>query len=541
MTTNQYNQGLDKNQANYTALSPLTFIKRAAYVYPNKTAVVYGERRFTWKETYQRTRQLASALLRYGIKEGQTVSVLGYNTPETYEAHFGIPMTGGVIHAINTRLDAKNIAFMMDHAETKILLTDTLAASTIKEALKLVKHKPLVIDIIDPNETGGERLGGMDYEAFIAEGDANFAWQLPADEWNAIALNYTSGTTGNPKGVVFHHRGAYLNALGNILAWEMPKNPIYLWTLPMFHCNGWCFPWGLAAVGGTNICLRAVRAEEIYELIEKENITHYCGAPIVHSMIANASDELKSKKKHLVKGMVAGAPPPAAVLDAMAQNGFEITHVYGLTETYGPATFCDWDRDWDAFPAAKQAEIKAAQGVTYHVSEDLIVAHPETLEQVPFDGKTMGEVLFRGNNTMKGYLKNPAANEKAFAGGWFHSGDLAVTLPNGYIQLKDRSKDIIISGGENISSIEVEGALFKHPAVMDAAVVAKADEKWGETPCAFVALKPGKTVTEADLIAFVRTEIAHYKAPKHVVFGDLPKTSTGKTQKFVLREKAKTI
>ncbi len=541
MATNQYNQGLDKNKANYTPLSPLTFIKRAAYVYPNKTAVVYGKKRFTWKETYQRTRQLASALQKRGIGEGQTVSVMGYNTPETYEAHFGIPMTGGVIHAINTRLDAKNIAFMMDHAETKILLADTLAAPIIKEALKLVKHKPIVIDIIDPNETGGERLGEMDYEAFIADGAADFAWQLPADEWNAIALNYTSGTTGNPKGVVTHHRGAYLNALGNILAWEMPKQSVYLWTLPMFHCNGWCYPWGLAANGSTSVCIRNVRAEDIYELIEKEKVTHYCGAPIVHSMIANAADELKAKKKHLVKGMVAGAPPPAAVLDAMAQNGFDITHVYGLTETYGPATFCDWDAAWNELPAKEQAEIKASQGVTYHVSEDLIVAHPETLEQVPFDGETMGEVLFRGNNTMKGYLKNPAANEKAFAGGWFHSGDLAVTLPNGYIQLKDRSKDIIISGGENISSIEVEGALFKHPAVMDAAVVAKADEKWGETPCAFVALKPGKTVTEADLIAFVRVEIAHYKAPKRIVFGDLPKTSTGKTQKFVLREQAKQL
>lgn len=541
MTTNQYDQGLAKNAANYVALSPLTFIKRAAYVYPTKTAVIYGEKRYTWKETYERTCQLAHALQKYGIQVGDTVSIMGYNTPETYEAHFGVPMSGGVLHAINTRLDAKNIAFMMDHANTKVLLTDTLAAPTIKAALKLVKNKPLVIDISDPNETGGESLGIMDYDAFIAQGDTDFKWQLPSDEWNAISLNYTSGTTGNPKGVVFHHRGAYLNAIGNLLAWEMGKHPVYLWTLPMFHCNGWCFPWGLAAVGGTNVCLRAVRAEDIYELIEKKGITHYCGAPIVHSMIANAPEELKTKKKHLVKGMVAGAPPPAAVLDAMAQNGFEITHVYGLTETYGPATVCDWDADWNQLSAAEQAEIKAAQGVAYQVSEDLIVADPETLEQVPFDGETMGEVLFRGNNTMKGYLKNPSANEKAFAGGWFHSGDLAVTLPNGYIQLKDRSKDIIISGGENISSIEVEGALFKHPAVMDAAVVAKADERWGETPCAFVALKDGATVGEQELIDFVRSEIAHYKAPKRVVFGDLPKTSTGKTQKFVLRKKAKEL
>ena len=469
------------------------------------------------------------------------MSILGFNTPETYEAHFGVPMAGGVLHAINTRLDAKNIAFMMDHANTKILLTDTLAAPTIKEALTLVKNKPLVIDIIDPNETGGETLGNLDYEAFVAKGNADFDWELPADEWNAISLNYTSGTTGNPKGVVYHHRGAYLNALGNIVAWELGKHPVYLWTLPMFHCNGWCFPWTLAAVGGTSICLRAVVVEDIYQAIIHEKVTHYCGAPIVHSMIANAPAALKAQKKHLVKGMIAGAPPPAAVLNEMAQNGFEITHVYGLTETYGPATVCDWNNDWNDLSANEQAEIKAAQGVTYPVSEDLIVAHPETLEQVPWDGETMGEVLFRGNNTMKGYLKNPTANEKAFAGGWFHSGDLAVTLPNGYIQLKDRSKDIIISGGENISSIEVEGALFKHPAVMDAAVVAKPDEKWGETPCAFVALKEGERVTEQALIDFVRSELARFKAPKYIIFGDLPKTSTGKTQKFVLREKALSI
>ena len=541
MTPNQYNEGLAKNKANFTPLSPLTFIKRAAYVYPNKPSLVYGKRRFTWKETYQRTRQLAAALQKNGLQKGETVSILGFNTPETYEAHFGVPMAGGVLHAINTRLDAKNIAFMMDHANTKILLTDTLAAPTIKEALTLVKNKPLVIDIIDPNETGGETLGNLDYEAFVAKGNADFEWELPADEWNAISLNYTSGTTGNPKGVVYHHRGAYLNALGNIVAWELGKHPVYLWTLPMFHCNGWCFPWTLAAVGGTSICLRAVVVEDIYQAIIHEKVTHYCGAPIVHSMIANAPAALKAQKKHLVKGMIAGAPPPAAVLNEMAQNGFEITHVYGLTETYGPATVCDWNNDWNDLSANEQAEIKAAQGVTYPVSEDLIVAHPETLAQVPWDGETMGEVLFRGNNTMKGYLKNPTANEKAFAGGWFHSGDLAVTLPNGYIQLKDRSKDIIISGGENISSIEVEGALFKHPAVMDAAVVAKPDEKWGETPCAFVALKEGERVTEQELIDFVRSELARFKAPKYIIFGDLPKTSTGKTQKLVLREKALSI
>jgi len=438
-----------------------------------------------------------------------------------------------------TRLDAKNIAFMMDHAETKVLFTDTMAHTIIKEALDLVKIKPLVIDIKDPNIEGGELLGETDYDNFISNGDKDYKWSLPNDEWNAIALNYTSGTTGNPKGVVFHHRGAYLNSIGNIMAWEMPKHSVYLWTVPMFHCNGWCFTWTLAALGATNICLRAVVDKTIYELIEKEKVTHYGGAPIVQSMIANASPELKAKKKHLVKGMVAGAPPPAAVLDAMSQNGFDITHVYGLTETYGPSTLCDWKQEWDVLTPAEQADKKALQGVAYHVSEDLIVADPETLKEVPHDGETMGEVLFRGNNTMKGYLKNPSANEKAFKGGWFHSGDLAVTLPNGYIQVRDRSKDIIISGGENISSIEVEGAIFKHPAVQDAAVVAKPDSKWGETPCAFVALKEGVNLTEQDIIDHVRTELAHFKAPKHVVFGPLPKTSTGKTQKFVLRQKVK--
>lgn len=541
MTTNQYQQGLDKNQANYVQLSPLTFIKRAAYVYPDKTAVVYGAKRYTWKQTYERACRLASVLQKNGIGVGDTVSVMGFNTPETYEAHFGVPMTGGVLHAINTRLDAKNIAFMMDHAETKVLLTDTLAAPIIEKALTLVKTKPLVIDIVDPNEVGGHRLGTMDYDTFIADGDSAFQWTLPTDEWNAISLNYTSGTTGNPKGVVYHHRGAYLNALGNIVAWEMAKHPVYLWTLPMFHCNGWCLPWTLAAVGGTNVCLRAVRVEDIYQQIIQEKVTHFCGAPIVLSLIANAPEHLKSQKNHLVKGLVGGAPPPAAILDQMAKNGFEITHVYGLTETYGPATLCDWNADWNALPSAEQAAIKASQGVAYHVSDGLMVANPDTLEQVPFDGTTIGEVLFRGNNTMKGYLKNPSANEKAFAGGWFHSGDLAVTLPNGYIQLKDRSKDIIISGGENISSIEVESALFNHPAVMDVAVVAKPDQKWGEVPCAFVDLKEGKTITEADLILFVREEIAHFKAPKKIIFGALPKTSTGKTQKFILRERARKL
>lgn len=541
MTNNPYQEGLGKNQANYVQLSPLTFIKRAAYVYPNKTSVVYGARRYTWLETYKRTRQLASMLQQNGIGEGDTVSIMGFNTPETYEAHFGVPMSGAVLHAINTRLDAKTIAFMMNHAGTKVLLADSQAASTIKAALSMVDQQPIVIDIIDPNEPEGTLIGSNTYEDFIAKGNPEFDWQLPSDEWNAITLNYTSGTTGNPKGVVYHHRGAYLNALGNVVAWEMSKHPVYLWTLPMFHCNGWCLPWTMAAVGGTSVCLRAVREEDIYKSIVAEKVTHYCGAPIVHSLIANASEDLKAQKTHLVKGLIGGAPPPPAVLDEMAKNGFVINHVYGLTETYGPATICDWDTDWDSLPTERQAELNALQGVAYPTSEEVMVGNPDTCEPVPHDGKTMGEVLFRGNNTMKGYLKNPTANEKAFRGGWFHSGDLAVTLPNGYIQLKDRSKDIIISGGENISSIEVEGALFKHPAVMDAAVVAKPDKKWGETPCAFVSLKKDASVTEEALIHFVRSEIASFKAPKHIIFGDLPKTSTGKTQKFVLRERAKNL
>ena len=541
MPNKDYNIDLIKNQANYVPLSPLSFIKRAALVYPHKDSIVYKGQRFNWSETYKRCCQLASALKQEGVRKGDTVSIMGFNTPETYEAHFGIPMSGAVIHAINTRLDAKNIAFMLDHAETKVLLTDTGAASIIEEALTLVKHKPIVVDIIDPNISGGKRLGALDYETFISQGDDLFDWKLPDDEWDAIALNYTSGTTGNPKGVVFHHRGAYLNAMSNLLAWEMDKHPNFLWTLPMFHCNGWCFPWSLAAIGGKSVCLRAVRVEEIYELIQQEHITHFCGAPIVHSTIANAPQSLKDKKKHIVKGMVAGAPPPAAVLDKMYQNGFEIIHVYGLTETYGPATLCDWDESWNKLPNEEQAAIKSSQGVPYHVSEQVQVVLPATLQPTPNDGKTIGEVVFRGNNTMKGYLKNPLANQEAFSGGWFHSGDLAVTRPNGYIQLKDRSKDIIISGGENISSIEIENALFKHPAVSDAAVVAKPNEKWGEVPCAFVDIMPDKIVGQQELIDFVRGEIAHFKAPKLIVFGPLPKTSTGKTQKFILRERARKI
>lgn len=539
--SNPFETHLDQNKANYTPLSPLSYLARSAYVYPNKTSIVHGDRRYTWSQTFARCRQLASALSKQGLGIGDTVSIMGFNTPETYEAHFGIPMMGGVLHAINTRLDAKNIAFMMGHAETKVLITDRAASATIKEALALAENKPLVIDIDDKLVSGGELLGEMDYEAFLATGDPEFDWELPADEWQAISLNYTSGTTGNPKGVVYHHRGAYLNATSNIVGWELPKHPVYLWTLPMFHCNGWCFPWTMAAVGGTNVCLREVRADKIYELMGQEGVTHFCGAPIVLQLLATAPDELKAHKKQLVKAMTAGAPPPAAVLAAMADSGFNVTHVYGLTETYGPAVICDWDPDWDSKSAAEQAEINSRQGVKYHMLEDLIVANPETLELVPADGQTMGEVLFRGNVVMKGYLKNPTASEAAFDGGWFRSGDLAVLHPNGYIELRDRSKDIIISGGENISTIEVEGAIFKHPAVMDAAVVAMPHEKWGETPCAFVLLKDGAEVSETEIIEFVKGELASFKAPRKVIFGPLPKTSTGKTQKFVLRDEAKKV
>ncbi|MEM7334274.1 MAG: acyl-CoA synthetase, partial [Chloroflexota bacterium] len=491
---------------------------------------------------YGRVRKIASVLSAHGVCLGDTVSVMGFNTPETFELHFAVPMIGAVLHAINTRLDAKTIAFMMAHAETKVLFTDRQVSPVISDALSMVEKRPYVIDIDDPLAVGGELLGEKSYTDLLDEGDENFAWQLPEDEWQAISLNYTSGTTGNPKGVVYHHRGAYLNATSNALVWDLPKHPTYLWTLPMFHCNGWCFPWTLAAKTGTNVCLRAVDVTQIYNLIASETVTHYCGAPIVHQMMATAPAALRALKKHPVKGLVAGAPPPASVLAAMAENGFDITHVYGLTETYGPAVVCEWQTEWASLSQAEQADKKARQGVTYHMLEAVDVLDPETMAPVEANGRSMGEVMMRGNIVMKGYLKNPAASEEAFAGGWFHSGDLAVKHPDGYIELKDRSKDIIISGGENISSIEVENALFKHPAVMDAAVVAKADEKWGETPCAFVQLKAGADpVTEADLIQFLRDEIAHFKVPKYVVFGELPKTSTGKTQKFKLREQAQSV
>jgi len=540
--TNIYSVGLDKNPANYVPLSPLTFLERAAYVYPQHPSVVHGELRYTWAESYARCRRLASALQRRGISEGDTVALMGFNTPETFEAHFGVPMIGAVLNALNTRLDAATIAFILQHGEAKILITDRAASPIISRALEILKKPLPVIDIDDPMDQTGELLGEKDYEALLEEGDPEFEWGLPKDEWQAISLNYTSGTTGDPKGVVYHHRGAYLNAISNVLAWDLARHPVYLWTLPMFHCNGWCFPWTLAAVVGTNVCLRKVEVEAIYDLIARENVSHYCGAPIVHNMLINAPDEVRAKKQHLVKGMVAAAPPPAAVLEAMEKNNFKITHVYGLTETYGPAVLCEWHSEWDGLSSEERARLNSRQGVRYHMLEGLTVADPETLEPVPADGQTMGEVLFRGNNVMMGYLKNPTTTEKSFAGGWFHSGDLGVMHPDGYIELKDRSKDIIISGGENISTIEVENVLYRHPAVMEAAVVARPDEKWGETPCAFITLRENAgDVTEADIIEFCRDNMAHYKAPKTVIFGPLPKTSTGKIQKFKLRDQAKTI
>ena len=538
-----YEAHLDQSSANHQALSPLSFIERTAAVYPDRISMIHGYARRTWAETFARCRRLASALSKWGIGHADTVAVMGANTPELYECHFGVPATGAVLNALNVRLDADTIAFILDHGEAKVLITDSEFSDTIKQALAKTKARPIVVDIADAlAETAGDRLGEMDYEALLEVGDGDFDWQLPADEWQAICLNYTSGTTGNPKGVVYHHRGAYLNALGNILAWSMPRHPVYLWTLPMFHCNGWCFPWTLAAMAGTSVCSRRVTAADIYAAIADHGVTHLCGAPIVMNFIVNATDQERRSFDHQVNMMTAGAPPPAALLESMQEIGFDVTHVYGLTETYGPAVVCDWHEEWNALGAVEQAERKSRQGVRYPVLQDLTVMDPATMTEVPADGETMGEVMFRGNIVMKGYLKNPTATEEALGDGWFHSGDLGVRHPDGYIQLKDRSKDIIISGGENISSIEVEDTIFRHPAVLNVAVVAKPDDKWGETPCAFVELKRDPdTVTEGDIIAFCRDNLAHFKCPRYVVFGELPKTSTGKIQKFILRENAKFI
>jgi fatty-acyl-CoA synthase len=538
---NPYETDLDKRPANHVPLTPLSFLDRTAAVFPTRLAVAYGKRRYTWAEAAERCRRLGSALAARGIGKGDTVAAMLTNTPEGFEAAHGVPMTGGVLNMLNTRLDPEAIAFMLDHGEAKILLTDTEFAPTIKKALALAKGAPLVIDVDDSEGPGGERIGETDYESFIASGDAGYRGERPGDEWDAIALNYTSGTTGDPKGVVYHHRGAYLNALGNVLVWGMKMHPVYLWTLPMFHCNGWCFPWTITAQAGTHVCLRKVEAGAIYDAFADEGVTHLCGAPIVMSMMLNAPDEQKRDFPQKVQMMTAASAPPAPVLAGMQDMGIDVTHVYGLTEVYGPAVVCAWHDEWSDLPIEEQADIKARQGVRYPVLGGLTVADPETMEPVPADGETMGEVMMRGHVVMKGYLKNPSATEKAFKGGWFHTGDLGVMHPDNYIELKDRSKDIIISGGENISTIEVEGVLYKHPAVLEAAVVAKPDEKWGETPCAFVTLRPGKTATAEEIIAHTRANLAGFKCPKTVVFGELPKTSTGKVQKFVLREMAKTV
>ncbi|HEX3537062.1 MAG TPA: acyl-CoA synthetase [Stellaceae bacterium] len=536
-SSHPYEAGLGKNAANYIPLSPIGFLGRSAAVYPNRTSVIHGNRRYTWRQSLERCRRLASALAKRGIGRGDTVAVMAPNVPEVFEAHFGVPMAGAVLNALNIRLDAETIAFILKHGGAKVLITDTEFAPVIGPALKLLDKKPLVIDIADPQGPGGDRLGECDYEAFLTIGAPNFAELRPEDEWDAIALNYTSGTTGNPKGVVYHHRGAYLNALGNILTWGMRQHPVYLWTLPMFHCNGWCFPWTVTALAGTHVCLRRVEAGAIYEAVERDGVTHLCGAPVVMNMLLNARQGKKLPRP--IEMMTAGAAPPAAVIGGMEVLGFRITHVYGLTETYGPSTVCAWHDEWDARSDDERARLKARQGVSYPVLEGLTVADPDTLEPVAADGATMGEVFMRGNIVMKGYLKNPAATQEAFAGGWFHSGDLGVMHPDGYIEIKDRSKDIIISGGENISTIEVEDVLYRHPAVLEAAVVARPDDMWGETPCAFVTLKDDAEAAADDIIAFCRQHLARFKAPRHVIFGPLPKTSTGKIQKFVLRERAK--
>jgi fatty-acyl-CoA synthase len=538
--TNPYETGLAKNQANFQPLTPLTFLERAASVFPRRAAIVHGSLRRSYAEFYARSRRLASALAAHGISRNDTVTAMLANTPAMLECHYGVPMLGAVLNTLNTRLDVKILAFTLDHAETKALIVDREFAGVMRDALRHAKVKPLVIDYDDPEYKGaGERIGTLDYEELVASGDPQFRWSSPRDEWDAIALNYTSGTTGNPKGVVYHHRGAALLAQGNVIVSSMAKHPVYLWTLPMFHCTGWCFPWSISVVAGTHVCLRQVRAGPIYELMEREGVTHLCGAPIVMSTLLNAPAHEKRKLPHVVSFFTAAAPPPEAVLAAMKEAGFEVTHLYGLTETYGPAVVNDWQSDWDGLPAGEQAAKKARQGVRYGALDALTVMDPETMTPVPSDGETIGEVMFRGNVVMKGYLKNEAATVEAFAGGWFHSGDLGVIHEDGYIQLKDRSKDIIISGGENISSIEVEDALFKHPAVELAAVVAKPDEKWGETPCAFVELKPGMSATQEDLLDWCRDHLARYKCPRLIVFAEIPKTSTGKVQKFVLRERAR--
>ena len=540
--TSIYDRDLDKNPANFEPLSPLSFLRRTAEVFPHRLAVIHDAWRYDYAALYTRCRRLASALAKHGVKHGETVAIMAPNTPAHLEAHFGVPASGAVLNPINIRLDAAAIAFILEHGEAKVLLVDAEFAPVTQQALALMKTpKPYVIDIADAAMPDAKPIGAIEYENFLKQGDPQYVWRGPADEWDAIALGYTSGTTGNPKGVVTHHRGAYLNAMGNSVTWNLPKHPVYLWTLPMFHCDGWCFPWTITMLAGVHVCLRKVEPAAVFNAFANLGVTHFCGAPTVLSMLINAPEDVRAKLKPGVKCMTAGAAPPAAVIAAMEEMGFDIAHVYGLTEVYGPAVVCDWHEEWNRLSLSERAGLKARQGVRYHVEEDVTVMNPETMERVPADGQTMGEIMFRGNIVMKGYLKNPKATQEAFAGGWFHSGDLAVLHPNGYMQIKDRSKDIIISGGENISTLEVEGVLYMHPDVMEAAVVARPDAHWGETPCAFVTLKQGSKATAEDLIGFCREHLAKFKVPKMVVFSDLPKTSTGKIQKFELREQARKL
>ncbi|GEP03650.1 acyl-CoA synthetase [Methylobacterium oxalidis] len=535
-----YDRDLDRNPANFQPLTPLSYLDRAARVFPDRVAVIHGPLRRSYAELYARSRRLASALKARGIGRGDTVAALLSNTPEMIECHYGVPMTGAVLNTLNTRLDAGALAFCLDHGEARILITDREFSKTAGPALERAGVKPLVIDVDDPEYRGeGTALGSLGYEDFLSGGDPEHDWTMPGDEWDAISLNYTSGTTGDPKGVVYHHRGAALLSLGNVITGAMYGHPVYLWTLPMFHCNGWCFPWTLSVVAGTHVCLRQVRAGAMYQALAEHRVTHLCGAPIVMQLLLNAPESERRPLPRRVSFMTAAAPPPQAVLAAMGEAGFDVTHLYGLTETYGPAVVNAWHEEWDALDPDARAARMARQGVRYPVLEGFDVRDPDTMQSVPADGETMGEAMFRGNVVMRGYLKNPKATQAAFAGGWFRSGDLGVKHPDGYIQLKDRSKDIIISGGENISSIEVEDALFKHPAVAAAAVVAKPDEKWGETPVAFVELKEGRSVEPDALVAWCRERLAPYKLPRQIVFGELPKTSTGKVQKYILRERAK--
>lgn len=533
---NIYETGLEKSSANFEALTPLSFLERAARVYPDYPALIHGALRQSWAETERRCRRLASALRRRGIGEGDTVSIVAPNVPAMFEVHFGVPMSGAVLNTINTRLDAESIAFIFQHAQSKVVLVDREFGALVRKALALIESRPLLIAIDDPLYRQGELIGELEYETFIAAGDESEPYWLPRDEWQAISLNYTSGTTGNPKGVVYHHRGAHLNAVNNVLSWEMPKHPVYLWTLPMFHCNGWCFPWTLAATAGVSVCLRHVQAQAIYQALHEHRVSHFCAAPIVLNMLNNADAALKQGLDHPIKAMMAGAAPPATVIAGMEAMGIAVTHTYGLTETYGPCVVCEPQQSWEGQDATTLSRLKARQGVASPLQGELRVANPVSGEPVPRDGKTLGEIFLRGNVVMKGYLKNPSASEEAMADGWFHSGDLAVWHPDGYVEIKDRSKDIIISGGENISSLEVEDVLYRHPDVDEAAVIAMPDEKWGEVPCAFVKLKEGRELSQAELIAFCREQMAHFKAPKRIIFTPLPKTSTGKVQKFMLRK-----